>query len=288
MARHQFVIDSRLAEIGQTWSRPLRAAVVVKKTLHLESYSPEQPLKLLGATSTTTMQTYMRNAALVVTKTAPVTTTVKLKQTIVKALVVQQYTLAPDLRETRVKRADGKAGDLLHDDAIRELMRCHFMKLQNATVALPGTVQRLLPDGDAGWDPATLSWKTAPVPADLRETVSGVVAAERLRQLHDGELELPGVIDFDQRLTETRRIFYAERVVQGCAPARPAPEVVVTGSLRVAQAARAAQALEPQREMPTRAGRGTRVSGAKVRGIEKSDGEASSKRRWQTAALKSV
>ena len=94
-----------------------------------------------------------------------------------------------------------------------------------------------------GWDPATLSWKTAPVPADPRETVSGAVAAQRLQQLQDGDLELPGASDFDQRLTETRRIFYAERVVQGCTPAGPAPEAAVTaGSLRAAQAARAAQA----------------------------------------------
>ena len=130
-----------------------------------------------------------------------------------------------------------------HDDAIRELMRCRFMKPQNATVALPDAVLRLLSNGDAGWDPATLSWKTAPVRADPRETVSGAVAAQRLQQLQDGDLELPRASDFDQRLTETRCIFYAEWVVQGCAPAGPAPEAAVTaGSLRAAQAARAAQA----------------------------------------------
>ena len=65
----------------------------------------------------------------------------------------------------------------------------------------------------------------------------------RLQQLQDGDLELPGASDFDQRLTETRCIFYAEWVVQGCAPAGPAPEAAVTaGSLRAAQAARAAHA----------------------------------------------
>jgi hypothetical protein len=105
MAQHKFVIDPRLAEIGGTFTHPLRAAVIVEKTLHLESWSPHQPLKTLGANISTATRTYIKNVAGAVTKSPPATTTVKLKLPVVKALVKQQHDLAPHLKDTQVGRA---------------------------------------------------------------------------------------------------------------------------------------------------------------------------------------